>query len=527
MNDKNFEDREEGRMLRQARDYEAKEREKIPKGQKPEFHFCCPVGWINDPNGFSCFDGEYHLFFQYHPYSTKWGPMHWGHAKTKDFIRWEFLPAALAPDREYDGQGCFSGSALEEETEEGKRQILLYTGVRETDENGVHRVFQTQCVAVGDGLDYVKSGHNPVILPDLLPEGSVRQEFRDPKIWKEGSQFFAILGNKTTEDCGQIALFSSEDVENWKFEGILDRGEKGQGKMWECPDFFSLDGSQVLITSPQFAEAKGLEFHNGNCTLYLVGRYDAKSHRFERTVSKVRAVDYGLDFYAPQTLLAPDGRRVMIAWMKNWDNDLTPDGFAWSGFMTIPRELSLKDGKLYQQPVRELERYYGKEVKSGEVFAEGGSFLYGRDPLSEEPGTDSVSGSKKVELPGIRGRLFDMTVEVKAGDYERFEIDLAADETHRTILYYEPKSGVLTFDRTWAGNQFRDSVTSRSCYVAQKDGAIRLRIVMDKYAAEIFVNDGEQAMSCLTYTDLTAEGIRFGAKGKAAFQVEWHELKEE
>ena len=132
-----------------------------------------------------------------------------------------------------------------------------------------------------------------------------------------------------------------------------------------------------------------------------------------------------------------------------------------------------------------------------------------------------------MELPGIRGRLFDMTVEVKSGDYERFEIDLAADETHRTILYYEPKSGVLTFDRTWAGNQFHDSVTSRSCYVAQKDGAIRLRIVMDKYAAEIFVNDGEQAMSCLTYTDLTAEGIRFGAKGKAAFQAKWHELKME
>ena len=93
--------------LQQAREYEKEAMRRIPEGQKPDFHLCGPVGWINDPNGFSCFQGEYHLFFQYHPYSTKWGPMHWGHAKTKDFIRWEFLPAALAPDQDYDGQGCF------------------------------------------------------------------------------------------------------------------------------------------------------------------------------------------------------------------------------------------------------------------------------------------------------------------------------------------------------------------------------------------------------------------------------------
>ena len=492
--------------LQRAREYEKEAMRRIPEGQKPDFHLCGPVGWINDPNGFSCFQGEYHLFFQYHPYSTKWGPMHWGHAKTKDFIRWEFLPAALAPDQDYDGQGCFSGSALEYD---GK-QYLMYTGVKETEgPDGKPVIRQTQCMAQGDGIDYRKWDCNPVISADSLPKGSSPEDFRDPKIWREEDGFYAVIGSRSEDTSGQILLYRSEDLKNWELAGVLDRSKNEYGKMWECPDFFPLDGGQVLITSPQFMEAKGLEFHNGNGTIYLVGKYDPVSRRFERTVPKARAIDYGLDFYAPQTLLAPDGRRVMIAWMKNWDNDLTPDGFAWSGFMTIPRELSLKDGKLYQQPVRELERYYGKEIQAGQVL---------------EGETECVP---KVEFPGIRGRLFDMTVEVKSGDYERFEIDLAADETHRTILYYEPKSGVLTFDRTWAGNQFHDSVTSRSCYVAQKDGAIRLRIVMDKYAAEIFVNDGEQSMSCLTYTDLTAEGIRFGAKGKAAFQVEWHELKEE
>ena len=130
-----------------------------------------------------------------------------------------------------------------------------------------------------------------------------------------------------------------------------------------------------------------------------------------------------------------------------------------------------------------------------------------------------------LEIPGIRGRQFDLTVDVKPGDYERFEIDLAWDEEHRTILYYEPKTGVLTFDRTWAGGQIHDAITSRSCYVDSREGEIHLRIVMDKYAVEIFANGGEQAMSCLTYTDLAAQGIRFGAKGRAEFSAVWHELK--
>lgn len=505
-------------MLQRARQYEEREKKQVPEGQKPDFHFCSPIGWINDPNGFSCFDGEYHLFFQYHPYSTKWGPMHWGHAKTKDFIRWELLPAALAPDQGYDGQGCFSGSALEWEG----RQYLMYTGVMETTgPDGEPVTRQIQCMADGDGTDYEKWDCNPVIRADRLPAGSFPEDFRDPKIWKEEDGFYAVIGSRSEDTSGQIAMFHSEDLRNWKLVTVLDRSRNRYGKMWECPDFFPLGGQHVLITSPQFMEAKGLEFHNGNGTIYLVGTYDPETHAFCRTVQEARAIDYGLDFYAPQTLLAPDGRRVMIGWMKNWDNDLTPEAFKWSGFMTIPRELFLKDGRLYQLPVRELENYHGKEVKTGPAVADGGSFVYGRDPLAEEK--DWKKGG--LEIPGIRGRQFDLTVDVKPGDYERFEIDLAWDEEHRTILYYEPKTGVLTFDRTWAGGQIHDAITSRSCYVDSREGEIHLRIVMDKYAVEIFANGGEQAMSCLTYTDLAAQGIRFGAKGRAEFSAVWHELK--
>ena len=146
--------------LRKAREFEKKYLPHLSKEELPQFHVTGEIGWINDPNGFSVYKDEYHLFFQYHPYDVKWGPMHWGHVKTKDFIHWERLPVALAPDEEYDKDGCFSGSAIE--LPDG-RHLLMYTGVRnERREDGKMEFFQTQFIAVGDGVDYEKYALNPV-----------------------------------------------------------------------------------------------------------------------------------------------------------------------------------------------------------------------------------------------------------------------------------------------------------------------------------------------------------------------------
>lgn len=114
-------------LLEKARAYERKAAEKAGDCSRPAFHFSNPVGWMNDPNGFSEYKGEHHLFYQYYPYATQWNSMHWGHAKSRDFIKWEYLPAALAPDCAYDNFGVFSGSAIED----GERQVLIYTGVEE------------------------------------------------------------------------------------------------------------------------------------------------------------------------------------------------------------------------------------------------------------------------------------------------------------------------------------------------------------------------------------------------------------
>lgn len=480
--------------LEKARKYEREARVQIPEGQKPSFHVCAPVGWINDPNGFSLYQGEYHLFYQYHPYSTVWGPMHWGHSKSKDFIKWEQLPCALAPDTDYDGQGCFSGSAVEQD---GKH-ILMYTGVSAAEPEKGTGVRQVQCIAVGDGINYEKLDCNPVITSDLLPEGSSREDFRDPKIWKAGEDFYAVVGSRSSDSSGQIALFTSKDAREWKFVSIVDSSQNIHGKMWECPDLFTIDGEHVLITSPQEMTAVGMEFHNGNNTLYIVGELDRDNNTLIR--KQEAAIDYGLDFYAPQTLETEDGRRIMIAWMQSWDNHITPTNYKWSGLMTIPRELKIVNNRLYQNPVQELEQYYQNEVKYEAV---------------------SINGRKEFE--NIRGRELDFTVEIEAGDYRRFVVRLAADSRFFSEIIYAPKENTITFDRTYSGFT-RDSIHTRTMKVREQGGRIKLRILIDKYSVEIFVNDGEQAMTSLIYTSLEAEGICFLSEGLVTIDILKHDI---
>ena len=154
-------------ILRDARRYEEEKERKIAKEPRPDFHLSARVGWMNDPNGFSYYKGEYHMFYQYHPFSPYWGPMHWGHAVSEDLLHWKHLPAALAPDMDYDRDGCFSGSAV---VMPDGRHLLMYTGVvKETQPDGSSREVQTQCIAVGDGLDYEKYAGNPVLDNKQLP----------------------------------------------------------------------------------------------------------------------------------------------------------------------------------------------------------------------------------------------------------------------------------------------------------------------------------------------------------------------
>ena len=485
--------------LQQARGYEQNAMSRIGETEKPAFHITGSAGWINDPNGFSCYNGEYHLFFQYYPYKNEWGPMHWGHAKTRDFVRWEQLPAALAPDMEFDKDGCFSGSAIQ--LDDG-RQLLVYTGVRrERGEDGRMHDFQTQCLAVGDGLNYVKYEGNPVLTGADVPEGFSVNDFRDPKIFRNADGSFGlVVGNRTDDGSGAILLYHSEDGFHWAFASILDRSYNEFGRMWECPDMFRLDGQDVIITSPQDMSALGLEFHSGNGTMALMGQ--VKEGKFLR--DNVQAIDYGLDFYAPQTLEAPDGRRIMIAWMQNWDTTGgCPEGAKWFGQMTTPREIAIHNGRLIHTPVRELENRHGRRV------------AYQNLPVHEE-----------VSLTGVYGRMVDMTVTIQPGDnkgYERFRVKFAKGSQHYCSVSYRPGTSTLRLSRTHAGFN-RDFVHERKCIVRNQSGEIKLRILLDRYSAEVFVNDGEQALTMTFYTPQTAEGISFECTGNALVSVEKYDI---
>ncbi len=489
------------KMLQKARDFEKKY---LPytASEQPLFHLTGGIGWINDPNGFAPYKGEYHLFFQYYPYNTKWGPMHWGHVKTKDFIRWERLPAALAPDTDYDRDGCFSGSSVE--LPDG-RQLLMYTGVRNIRRrNGMIDSFQTQCLAIGDGIDYEKLDSNPVIDATLLPEGGSEHDFRDPKIWREGDMFYAVIGNRCADGSGTILLYQSKDALNWEYVSVLAACHNQYGRMWECPDFFPLDGKHVLLVSPQEMAAIGLEFHPGNANVCLIGKYDRKAHHLNREY--VQAIDYGLDFYAPQTLLTEDGRRVMIAWMQNWETSSSmPRELRFMGQMTLPRELSVRNGRLFQNPVRELESCRGVKIDYHNVLING-----------------------EASLRGISGRCMDMTVTVRPGNdrniYKWFRLYVAKDGENFTMIRYRPDIGTLKVDRTHSGFP-HDIVNIREFPVRQNNGEIKIRVVMDRYSMELFVNDGEQAASFVLYTPQEANAVSFSSDGSVLVDVEKYDLE--
>ena len=488
------------KMLQRARDFEKKY---LPytDSEQPRFHVTGGIGWINDPNGFAPYKGEYHLFFQYYPYDTKWGPMHWGHVKTSDFIRWERLPAALAPDTDYDRNGCFSGSSVE--LPDG-RQLLMYTGVRNIRRrNGKIDSFQTQCIAVGDGVDYDKYEANPVIDASTLPEGASVHDFRDPKIWREDGKFYAVIGNRPEDGSGSILLYESEDAIHWQFVSVLAACHNQYGRMWECPDFFPLDGKHVLLVSPQEMAAIGLEFHPGNANVALIGKFDRKTNHLLREY--VQAIDYGLDFYAPQTLLTEDGRRVMIAWMQNWETSTCKvEELRFFGQMSLPRELSVRNGRLCQNPVRELEQYRGVLIDYHNVLING-----------------------ETSLRGISGRYLDMTVTLRPGNessmYKWFRLYVAKDGEHFTFIRFRPETGTIKVDRTHSGFP-HDIVNIREFPVNVKNGTLKLRVIMDRYSLELFVNDGEQAASFVLYTPIGAGSISFSSDGSVLVDVDKYEL---
>lgn len=484
-------------LLEKARKYEADKIAATDKETKPLFHISAPAGWINDPNGFSFYNGQIHLFYQYYPYRREWGLMHWGHSKTSDMIHWEQLPCVMAPDKEYDRNGCFSGSAIAADS----KHVLVYTGVTKIKmPDGSEQERQNQCIAFGDGLNYEKYEKNPVVTGDMLPENCSRIDFRDPKIWKEDDIYYLIVGSKDLNDVGQVVLCSSNNLTDWQFETVLASNSSGKvGTMWECPDFFRLGEKHILVCSPQNMKAEKYEFHNGHNSVYFIGDYDKEKHVF--TKENPHTLDYGMDFYAPQTTSLPDGRRIMIAWMKSWDACVVPDSQDWQGMMTLPRELELKDGRIWQKPVREIEKYRTNELRYTNEIINGNT-----------------------AFDGIKGRTIDMTVELVGEDYTNFTIEVACNDEYGTLYTYNRVTGILEIDRTYCGVT-KDIVCVRKIKITDTERKLKLRFIMDRQSVELFINDGQQVATTAICTPAEADGICFNCDGSAVVDIEKYDIK--
>ena len=481
--------------LKQANSYVKNNREKVDNTYRQKYHIMPPIGWMNDPNGFSYYNGEYHLFYQYNPYSSQWGPMHWKHIKSKDLVNWKDLDIAIAPDEEYDVSGCFSGSAIEKD---GK-MYLMYTGHQ--DPGGFENLRQVQCIAVSeDGKNFTKYENNPVIDSTKLPKEAIIQDFRDPKVYKKGDKYYSVIGSRNLDDSGQILLYSSDDLLNWNYEGNILQSNNEFAKMWECPDLFELDNKDILIMSPQFLEPRGNKYWNLHSSSYMIGNLDYKNNKYN--LEKVEEIDYGFDFYAPQTLIDTKGRRIMIAWMQMWDRKFPTNelGHNWAGCMTIPRELKLVDDKLYQLPVEELKVLRKNEVSYKDI---------------------NIKDNKSLE--GIKGQCIELELEVDMKNSNEFEILLMKGNNQETSIKYNKIDELLVFDRSKNGKALgggeKEVRTYRQTEANLIDNKLKLNIFIDRMSVEIFINDGIKTMSSTVYPDKDSDNIEFYCDKEAILDI--------
>ncbi|WP_341279906.1 glycoside hydrolase family 32 protein [Paenibacillus sp. FSL H8-0537] len=450
------------------------------------YHLMAEFGWMNDPNGFIFHNGHYHLFYQYYPYQPAWGPMHWGHAISRDLVTWEYAPAALAPDQPYDSGGCFSGSAI---VHEGKLH-LMYTGHVVTGPNGDTDYYQTQNIAVsGDGVTFAKLASNPVLGLEQIPAGTSRKDFRDPKVFVRDGFYYTVIGSNDGAGHGLILLYRSQNLVNWAFVGEMARSDGQMGDNWECPDLFELDGYDVLIMSPQRMPAQGDHYRNLHSTTYMVGKLNTETGSF--SYDGYDPVDFGFDFYAPQTALDPQGRRIVIGWMETWEQEIpTQLGHYWAGAMTLPREAVLRssDRKLLFQPLEELNAYRRDSFE-----------LSGLELAGEQ-------------LLAAQGECYELEVVLRTGSAREFGLKLRTNGAgEETVLAYDAEEGLFRFNRDRSG--IGQGGERRTDIALAEGGDLSLRIFVDQSSVEVFLQGGEKVMTGRIYPGEASTGIAAFALG--------------
>lgn len=438
-------------MIEKANRFIAENKDSINKTYKPEIHFSAPIGWINDPNGFVYFRGEYHLFYQYNPYDSAWGSLHWGHAKSKDLVNWEHLPVALAPDKDYDKDGCFSGSAIVKDD----TLWLMYTG-HIVNEDGSIRQVQNMAYST-DGIHFEKVEQNPVATEALLPEEVIANDFRDPKIFEKDGHYYSVLATKHKDGVGCIVLLGSEDLLEWQFESIFLKGEAHQGHVWECPDYFEVDGQEYLIVSPMQYQKSGDDFVNINSNIFVSGHVDWEKKIF--VADSFKEIDHGHDFYAAQSTQGPAGERVMIAWMHTWGRNIVPHelGHGWAGNMTLPRILHSNGNQLTQEVPEAV--------------------------LASLP---KAQVGERVDGPAYLDVKIDQDIAFRFGDESDY-------------IEFGYQDGLVYIDRSHQKIEISGEEKWPTSRRSVATDAQHLQVIFDRNTLEIFVNDGQESLTSAIY----------------------------
>lgn len=454
------------------------------------YHFSPNEKWMNDPNGMVFFKGEYHLFYQHHPFGTTWGPMHWGHAVTKDLFTWEELPVAMAPD---EHGMIFSGSAVVDWNntsgffDEEPGLVAIFTHHLEVPND---QPIQRQSIAYSkdNGRTWNKYEGNPVL------EHESYVDFRDPKVfWHEQSKEWVMI-----IACGQtVCLYRSPNLKDWTLGSEFGAGIGSHDGVWECPDLFPLavDGDHghekwVMLVSIGADPA----FKEGSRTQYFIGDFDGSTFVPDEASRTVRWVDHGRDNYAGVSwsdIPAEDGRRLFMGWMSNWmyANQTPTEGYR--GAMTIARELTLEtiDGTvtLVQRPAREMEQ--------------------ARKPILT---LDNVSVQEaKKHLSTLQLVSYEVDAQWESEQSVRFT--LRSSSSHQTLVGVDADQREVYVDRSRSGIvDFHEHFLGRHTANVQGGGQ-HLRIYVDSSSVEVFASDGQAVITDLIYPDVDAARITVDA----------------
>ena len=302
---------------------------------RPLSHITPSKGWINDPNGFIYFKGEYHLFAQHNPYKTEWGPMHWLHFVSKDLVNWKEVGVALKPDAPYDKEyGCFSGSSIVKDD----KLYVLYTGALYGR--------QVQCLAISeDGYSFQKYSKNPIIGEKELPKGYLIQDFRDPKVFEKDGVYYVLLAARHKKGYSSILLYKSKDLMEYKYVGVIKSFDNlTDDGMVECPDIIYQGDKCALIYSLQNARNEGEKFQNRFTIAYQVGKIDLAKAKFT-PLGDEHELDKGFESYASHTL-SKDGKNYIVYWESTWVSNYPTQVEGYAGQLSLIKEVKIVDDKL-------------------------------------------------------------------------------------------------------------------------------------------------------------------------------------